>query len=175
MADSESKDSRTATSDYNFIILLENSTQLNFSNINQDFYVDVSVPIRDLDLANFDYAELFEDQGYDIYNLSSIFYNDFCSPAYSKDDDIIIKDRKAEIYPNNVTFCKDGCKYKNVNIEEKRIVCECNLNNNHNKDETDSNEEENDDGNYFTYFVDKINYKIFKCYKLITFEKISKT
>ena len=175
MVDSESKDSRTATSDYNFKILLENGTQLNFSNINQDCYVDVSVPIRDLDLANFDYAQSFEGQGYDIYNLSSDFYNDFCSPAFSKDDDIIIKDRKADIYPKNVTFCKDGCKYKNVNIEEKRIVCECNLNSNLNEDENDSNDEEEEgDGNYFTYFVDKINYKIFKCYKLITFEKISK-
>jgi hypothetical protein len=176
LSDSQSKDSRTATSDYNFIILLENGTQLNLSNINKDFYVDVSIPIRDLDLANFDYAKYFEDQGYDIYNSSSQFYNDFCTSASTSGNDVVLKDRKEDIYPNNVTFCKEGCQYKSVNIEEQRIICECNLNNNTNneEEENDLNEEESDDGNYFSYFIDKINFKIFKCYKVIHIDNLKK-
>ena len=151
MADMLSNDSRTATSDYNFVVLLENGTQLNFSNINKDFYIDVYVPIRDLDLANFDYAQYFEDIGYDIYNSSSDFYHDFCTPASSGENDIILKDRQKDIFPNNVTLCKEGCQYKSVNIDEQRIVCECNLNNNiSHEDNNHFMKEEEDDGNFIT-------------------------
>ena len=174
LSDSISKDSRTATSDYNFIILLENGTQLNFSNINKDFYIDVSVPIRNLDLANFDYAKYFGEQGHDIYNSSSKFYNDFCTPASIDGNDIILKDRKEDIYPNNVTFCKEECRYKSVNIEEQRIICECNLNNNTNREKSDLNIEKKDDVNFFVYIIDKINYKIFKCYETINIENLKK-
>ena len=106
LADKSSDDPNSATSDYDYVILLENGTEL--KDIDEDFYVEVSVPIRDLDLANFDYAKLFEDQGYDIYNKNSSFYNDFCTPASVGENDIIINDRKKDIYPNNVTLCKDN-------------------------------------------------------------------
>ena len=128
MTDFPSNDPRTATSDYDYITLSENGTKLNLSNINVDIYVNVSVPIRNLDLANYNYAQYYQNLGYDIYNSNSDFYNDFCSPAFYKDNDIILKDRQKEIFPNNVTLCKDNCIYKSVNIEEKRITCECNLN-----------------------------------------------
>ena len=171
MADSLSNDSRKATSDFNYVILLENGTQLNLSNINQDVYIDVSVPLRDLDLANFNYAKYFNELGYDIYNSSSDFYKDYCISASSGDNDIILEDRKKDIYPNNVTLCSEGCEYKSVNIEEQRIVCECNLNNNGNIEDEETNVEE-DEGNYFTYFLDKINYKIFKCHKLFILDNL---
>ena len=106
LEDKPSNDPNSATSDYNYVILLENGAVL--KDIDEDFYVEVSVPIRDLDLANFDYAKLFEDQGYDIYNKNSSFYNDFCTPASVGENDIIINDRKKDIYPNNVTLCKDN-------------------------------------------------------------------
>lgn len=66
----------TATSFYNYVVLLKNGSRLNFSVITQDFYVDVSVPIRDLELANFNYAKYFEELEeleYDIYNSSRYF------------------------------------------------------------------------------------------------------
>ena len=174
MADMLSNDSRKSTSDYDFIIVLENGTQLNLSNINIDIYFDVSVPIRDLDLAKFNYAQYYQNLGYDIYNSSSEFYNDFCSPASYEDDDLILKDRQTDIYPNNVTFCNDNCVYKSVNIEEKRIICECNLNTNSSNEEENSEDflNKEDNGNYLTYFVDNINYKVLKCYKLFNLENL---
>ena len=174
MADMLSNDSRKSTSDYDFIIVLENGTQLNLSNINIDIYFDVSVPIRDLDLANFNYAQYYQNLGYDIYNSSSEFYNDICSPASYGDDDLILKDRQTDIYPNNVTFCNDNCVYKSVNIEEQRIICECNLNTNSSNEDENSEDflNEEDNGNYFSYFVDNINYKILKCYKLFNLENL---
>ena len=66
ITDYKSKDSQTATSDYNYKFLLENETELNLSIINEDLYVDFYVPIKDLDLANFNYSKYFLNQGYDI-------------------------------------------------------------------------------------------------------------
>ena len=68
--DIPNKHSRTVISDYNYILVLRNGTALNISEITEDFYVSVSVSIRNLDLANFDFVEKFSQDGYDIYNKS---------------------------------------------------------------------------------------------------------
>ena len=160
------KDNRTATSNYIFKFFLENNTELNLSKIDEDMYFDFYVPIKELELANYNYSLYFAGQGYDIYNKSSNFYNDVCSPAYVKENDITLGDRKKYIYPNNVTLCKDNCQYNGVDLENIIIICSCNLN-------SDSNEEIDEDnflieeGNFITYFLDKINYNIFKCYDLL--------
>ena len=168
IVDKVPNDTRTATSDYNYKLFLENKTELNLSTINEDIYVDFYVPITDLELANFNYSKNFLEQGYDIYNTSSDFYNDYCTPAYQGDNDITLADRKKYIYPKNVTFCKSNCNYNGVDIENERIICSCNLNtNNQNSNEEDDFLEEDDD-NFLSYFLDNINYKIFKCYKLLS-------
>ena len=81
---------------------------------------------------------------------------------------MILSDRKKDIFPNNVTLCKSNCQYKSMDYETQRIICECNLNknNNYSDDIDDFSNEEEDDGNFITYFIDKINYKLFKCYEL---------
>ena len=166
--DSLSNDSNTATSNYNYKLVLENGSELNISNLNNDFYVDIYVPIRDLGLAHFDYYILFSEQGYDIYDKKSSFYNDLCTPAYIGENDIVRKDRKKYIYPNNVTMCKSNCYYKDVNTEKKRITCNCNLNLNNNIYNENSFLEEKEEADFLTYLLSNINYKIFKCYKVLS-------
>ena len=92
----------------------------------QIFYI----PIKDLDLANFNYSKYFSSQGYDIYNKSSEFYTEFCTPAFQGENDITLKDRKKYIYPNNVTLCKDNCEYNGIDIENERMIYSFNLNQN---------------------------------------------
>ena len=162
---------QSITNDYEYKFFLNNGIELNRDNINKDFYTDIYVPIKDKNLANFNYSKIFAEQGYDIYDKNSDFYNDICTPAYLGENDITITDRKKDIYPNNITFCKENCYYNGVNLEEERIICKCNLNNNNNL--TEENGEsgfffEEDDGNFISYLLDNINYKIFKCYKLLS-------
>ena len=91
-------------------------------------------------------------------------------PAFIDNNDIIIKDRKNEIFPNNVTLCENSCEYQGVSIEDKRIVCECNINRWINKSNENNNyfpNEEKDKDNLFNYLLDNINYKPFKCIKLL--------
>ena len=165
ISDLPSNDSRTATSEYSFKFILENGTELNLSNLDEDFYIDVSVPIRNLNLSNFHYISYFIEQGYDIYNKNSSFYNNKCSHAHYNTNDIIITDRKKEIFPNNVILCKSDCTYKSVNVDDKRIVCQCNLNINSKEDEEDNNflDEEEESDNFINYLLNNINYNIFIC------------
>ena len=157
------EDSNQATLGYDYIYSLANGTILNVSDIDEDVYVDVYVPITDLELAKFNLSKKFAEQGYDIYNINSAFYTDFCTPASLGDNDISLDDRKSDIYPQNITFCKSNCKYSGVNIEEQRVICSCNIN----PDKTvDNGQSEEDDGNFVTYFLDNVNYRIFLCYKL---------
>jgi len=171
--DLPSNDSKTVTSDYDYKFILENGTELDLNEIQKDIYVNISVPIRDLNSSNFDYAIIFAEQGYDIYDINSEFYNDICTSANISGNDIILKDRVNEIYPSNITLCKDNCEYKGVLIEEKKVICECNLNRNKNySDENEDNNTEEQDANFISYFLDNINYKIFKCYKLLIFDNL---
>ena len=161
------KDNRTATSNYIFKFFLENNTELNLSKIDEDIYFDFYVPIKELELANFNHSLYFATQGYDIYNKSSNFYNDVCSPAHVEENDITLNDRKKYIFPNNVTLCKDNCEYNGVDLENEIIICSCNLNSDSNQ-EIDEDNFLIDEGNFITYFLDKINYNIFKCYELLS-------
>ena len=175
ISDLPSNDPRKATSDYIFKLLLENGTELNLSLINQDFYVNISIPIRNLDLANFNYSLYFNEQGYDIYNKNSNFYSDICTSAYYYNSDIILNDRKKNIYPNNVTLCDDNCIYKMIDIDDKRITCECNIINNNNDNDIEDNFLSKNDDDFLSYLLDNINYKIFVCANLLFSFKNLKT
>ena len=174
MEEYPSNDPRQVTDDYNYKFILENGMELDLNEIKEDFYVDVSLPIRNLDAANFYYTKYFSKKGFDIYDKNGDFYNNYCSPVSINGNDIIIKDRKKDIYPNNITLCKENCNYSSVNVEEERIICSCNLfiNKNYSNNENDDFLKE-DEGNFISYLLDYINYKIFKCYKLLlNFENI---
>ena len=158
------KDSNISTIDYIYQYSLENGTILNLSSIEEDVFVDVYVPITDLEATKFDLIKEFAEQGYDIYDLNSDFYNDFCTPASLGGNDIALDDRKKDIYPHNVTLCKSNCRYSGINIEEQRVICSCNLN--YDKNVDTENEMVEDDGNFVTYLLDNINYRLFLCYKL---------
>ena len=164
-----SNDSKMVTKDFSYKLFLENKTELNLKDINKDFIIDVYLPIKDLYSSNFHYYKYFLNQEYDIYNKSSVFYHKFCSPAYYEENDIIIRDRKKYIYPNNVILCKENFNYKGVDLLNNRIICSCNLSQNNNSKET-INEEDfliEDKGNFLLYLLDNINYKIFTCYELL--------
>ena len=60
--DTPSNDFRSAISDYNFILILGNGTKLNLSKLKDDFYCIIDVSIRNFNLANFDYFEIFSAQ-----------------------------------------------------------------------------------------------------------------
>ena len=157
----ENEDSNIATADYNYEYILDNGTKLDLEDIEDNIYVDVYVPLIDLDEANFELAKKYAEEGYDIYNLHSKFYTDYCTPVSLNGNDVPLAERKKEIYPNNITLCKNNCVYKGINLDERRVICQCNLNNKTNEENLVQEKE-----TFEAYLIDNINYRLFLCYKL---------
>ena len=104
------------------------------------------------------------EQGYDIFNLSSSFYNDICISVNINNSDVTLNIRQKDLKPDESSLCSDGCVYNGVNLTTKRIKCLCDIDDNKNK--TENNIEEVKE-NFFSYILGMINYKIIKCFLLI--------
>ena len=164
IVDTPSKYQNSSSNDFSFFLLLENGTELNISDFS-NIKINISVPMTNIDLLNYDYATYFAEQGYDIYNLNSNFYNDLCTSAFLGDNDITLEDRLSEIFPSNISLNKNNCTYKASDLENKRFQYECDLTGTYNSE--DSSEEVVQEHNFFKYFLDLINYKIITCKNLI--------
>ena len=169
LVESASKYSNSTINDYGFVLLLENGTELNLSYLNDELKVNISIPIVNLDLAKFNYAKIFYEQGYDIYNKYNNFYHDTCTPGYLGDNDLTLKDRKKEIFINNISIGKTNCEYQLTDLLTKRFIFNCYLYS-VNENNTNNNEKnyfpENYKDNLMNYILDAINYKILICSSL---------
>ena len=65
----------------------------------------------------------FVNDGVDIFDLSSPFYNDLCF-QYNSSKDVAMKDRILEFFPN-ITLCEEGCDIKGINMTTITAICEC--------------------------------------------------
>ena len=90
-----------------------------------------------------------------------------CSPAYISNNDITLRNRKKDICSGNVTICKDNCYYDGINREEEIIKSKRNLYANYTDNTDDDLLNIVAHNKIITSFLDKINYKIFKCNKLL--------
>ena len=166
--DTPSLDDSSSINVFNFEVYLKNGTQLKDISACDDTKITISSRIKDLDSVNYESAMKFYGEGYDIYNRTSIFYVDPCSPAQDNGNDITLADRAKYYFPN-VSLCNDGCIYKVVDFTNQRFLCDCNANLSDKiyRYNYENNEiEEEKDSSYFHYFLSLINYKIFLCINL---------
>ena len=66
--------------------------------------------------------------GYNLFNLSDLFYNDICSTYTSLNGtDMTLVDRKSEIYETNgnISLCQIGCELTYYNPSTYDIKCDC--------------------------------------------------
>ena len=158
----------SSVNNYNYEIYTRKGERISNLSICDNTKVEISSPIINLDLINYEKALFLNNQGYDIYNLSSDFYFDVCTSAYINNSDLTLSVRYDDIFPDNVSFCQSGCEYNRADLENKRFVCLCNSNLSKNIDLMDSEEiVEEVEENFFIYIIDMINYQIIKCYKLL--------
>ena len=127
----------------------------------QNSNIEISSPVTNLDTINYNEALILFEQGYDIYNLSSDFYYDYCLSAYINGSDLTLSIRQQEIYPN-ISLCQDDCTYNGFDLENKRVNCICNSNSE--KNNNNENFKEEAEQNFFIYIIDMINYQIFTCF-----------
>ena len=168
--DMYTKWSNKSTNDFIYEIYLENGTQIEDLSPCYEYPITISAPIINTGLVNYNEAKIFEEQGYNIYDLSSEFYTDKCTAAYINGNDIIIKDRLEDIYPHNVSFCPNGCGLNVAEVADKRFNCSCNISFATEQFPPENNEENlniQGDESFLAYLLDFINYKLFGCAKII--------
>ena len=66
--------------------------------------------------------ELVND-GVDVFNISSPFYNDICY-QYNFNKDVPLKDRVFEFFPN-ISLCEQGCDFVGINMTTFNSECQC--------------------------------------------------
>ena len=138
--------------------------------------------IGDVEELNIDSAMSLGEKGIDVFNASDEFFNDICHNYNNTDGiDIIIKDRRTDIY-QNVSFCQDGCTYTGMDYELMTANCICDssilqneLNNNTKKE--NSKEEElsfNSMKDSLLKSLFPFNLDVIHCYNLVINLKILK-
>ena len=134
----------------------------NSQNLNLTFCekipLKISIPV-DFEKLGIDMVKLNRtlDSGYDIFNISSEFFNDICSTFSSENGtDVTLNDRITDYYPN-VSLCYEGCQYDGYDRANNKINCVCDDNNNLNHKQI-----QNEVNNLFS----KSNLKVLKCFYL---------
>ena len=78
---------------------------------------------NELDLEK---IEQFKNKGIDIFNINDEFYNDLCQAYSESNNDMILEDRRDNIYLN-YSLCEEGCNYENVDLDYMTVTCNCKI------------------------------------------------
>ena len=108
--------------------------------------------------------ELVND-GVDIFNMSSPFYNDICFQYKSKKD-IALKDRVLEFFPN-ITLCEKGCDIKGINMTTVTAICECFYSNTKREENLKNKFMEQTQINFIEDIITRSNIYVVKCIHLL--------
>ena len=158
--DTKTSDSYTNTVDY--YIFDPNGNMLDLSYCDS---INVNIPINGLDSELLEQSQSLAEQGIDVFDASSAFFNDICFP-YSdseNDTDVPLSVRRDEYY-QNVTFCSGDCVYDGINYETTSVNCKCDTTS---KDNGLQSITKNELKNEFTTSLTSSNIKVIVCYKLV--------
>ena len=129
--------------------------------------------LADLEGVDFETAKKMAEQNIDVFNVNDTFFNDICHPFKSESGDIIIKDRREDLF-QNVTFCGEGCLYDGVDFTYIIAKCVCDADNIQTGEDNNlglNNERKgvslNDIVNSFRGELFNFNFKVITCYNLV--------
>ena len=105
------------------------------------------------------------EEGVDIFDLSSPFYNDICF-EYNSKKDIALKDRILEYFPN-ITLCDEGCDLIGINMTSITSICECFFNEEKREQSLKDKVLEEAEISYIDKIINSSNIYVIKCFKLI--------
>ena len=64
--------------------------------------------------------------GYDVFDSSSPFYNDVCSPFTNENgNDVLLDERRSDYFSENLNLCEKGCIFDHYSVSLKMYTCNC--------------------------------------------------
>ena len=114
---------------------------------------------------NLKMAKALYEEGVDIFDLSSPFYNDICY-EYNSTKDIALKDRILEFFPN-ITLCDEGCDLIGVNLTSLTSICQCYYIEEKREKNLKEKVLEESEISYIEEIINSSNIYVIKCIKLL--------
>ena len=144
-----------------------NQTKLDLS-ICQNISIDIYIPTH-LNEKTQQLIEYIQKLGYDVFNLNSPFYTDFCTQYKTPEGtDMTLDDRKKYIYEAimNEVNCQENCQFSSFDPDKRYLECSCNV---HEDINTVDYKKFNLKKMYQTFYdvLKYSNYKVIFCYKLV--------
>ncbi len=160
----DSPSSKKVSKEISFALYFSNLTQIDISYCNNT-KIKITSSVNTSLINNFDKAKnIYDSNGYDIFNINDAFYTDDCSSYTSENGtDLTLKDRQ-NIYFEEINFCDDGCIYESYNFELNVVNCIC-------ENSTQSiNQTSFSLNTFFKKFINvfkESNIKLVKCYNSV--------
>ena len=146
---------------------LTNQVELAFyyknKKLNSSICENVTIFMKIKENTTLDINELLDygKKNIDILNAKDDFFNDICYPYSENGDDIIIGDRRKDIY-KNFSLCQEGCTYQGIDYENLLVACNCKISENISLEIRPLSYEDFEDVSFFDSNID-----IFQCYNLV--------
>jgi chemotaxis protein histidine kinase CheA len=132
--------------------------------------INIYPPVR-LDEETLSIFSHLDKSGYNLFNSSDAFYNDFCTPYTTKNGtDMILGDRQKEIYGKNgkKALCQTGCTLDYFNQTTNKAKCNCQVQKSEsNLDITNLKNSKVLLEESFLNTLTNSNFQIIRCYKLV--------
>ena len=154
----QGKQDKNNFNNYEYDLYLDNGTLLNKS-LCENTKIEISKPINPSILET---AKALNDQGYDMFDLSSNLYSDNCISVELNDCDVTLGTRQKDIMPEANSICQEGCFYLGNNLNSKRISCSCDYDFDI-RNKTIKIEKQEVKEDFLSYIFNMINYKVFTC------------
>ena len=92
----------------------------------ENIKVKVYYNIKDNSNLNKSMILYYSSLGIDIFNINDSFFNDICYPYSNSISDVVLKDRRSDIY-QNYSLCDNNCKYDLIDINSNKVTCTCDI------------------------------------------------
>ena len=135
----------------------------------KDLTINITIPAT-LDSETLNIYKDLKKEGYNLFDENGDFYNDICTPYTINNTDILLIDRKTDIYSkyNNKTICQNNCHLEAYNEDSSTASCFCNIQLNDTKIELNIHPKFDFQKvrQVFFNYLNNSNFRVLQCYTI---------
>ena len=114
-------DDKSLTNQVEYAVYNDKRIKLDLSACEKD-KIEINYAITNSSIIDLGKISYYSEIDVDVLNIKDNFFNDICYPFSNNNSDIILKDRRNDIY-QNFSLCDNNCEYSKMNISLMQISC----------------------------------------------------
>ena len=107
-----------------YAVFDENKNKLDLS-VCENEIIEINYKIN-TSMINMTKVQYYAEKGINVFDIKDEFFNDICYPYSEDDSDMILKDRRKDIY-ENYSICENNCEFDRINTTSNIVTCKCNV------------------------------------------------